>query len=117
MRFKLPHSLISNLVQVSKPFFSMLHKWLFSGELYDPFSEFFVALDPSLAHLQYIQPSNIQGSALSGDEGFADRYGDADDLSGEQEIGLRLWEGKYTFEKDMLPAFVGEAFGRKVRNQ
>ena len=31
--------------QVSKPFFSMLHRWLFSGELYDPFSEFFVAVD------------------------------------------------------------------------
>lgn len=95
--------------QVSKPFFTMLHKWLFSGELYDPFAEFFVAVNPELAHLQYMQ----QSSGLAGDGGFAG-IAEADDITGEHEGGLKLWEGKYQFQKEMLPAFVGEAFGRKV---
>ncbi|GLB33853.1 putative gamma-tubulin complex DGRIP91 SPC98 component [Lyophyllum shimeji] len=101
------------LEEVSKPFFATLHKWLFSGELYDPFSEFFVALDHSMAHLQYVHPSSLAGGigALSGDGGFG---GDPDDTLGNGEGGLKLWETKYQFQKDMLPMFVGEAFGRKI---
>ena len=89
----------------------MLHKWLFSGELSDPFSEFFVAVDPELAHLQYVQQSS--GGQLAGDGGFAGIGTEPDDLA-EREGGLKLWETKYQFQKQMLPAFVGEAFGRKV---
>lgn len=90
----------------------MLHKWLFSGELYDPHSEFFVALDPELADVQYMQPRH---GFSSGDEGFSsDRFVDLDDLSREHHGGLKLWEGKFIFRKEMLPAFVGETFGRKV---
>lgn len=103
-------------MQVSKPFFATLHKWLFSGELYDPFSEFFVALDPDLAHVQYVHPSSLAGGIgqLSSDGGFAGLGADADDLGGDHEGGLRLWEAKYQFQQDMLPMFVGESFGRKA---
>ena len=76
----------------------MLHKWLFAGELYDPFSEFFVALDPELAHLQYIQPAAFGSGGLLGDEST----GDIDDLSGEKESGLRLWESKYILENGSI---------------
>ncbi|RDX55466.1 gamma-tubulin complex DGRIP91/SPC98 component [Lentinus brumalis] len=100
------------LEEVSKPFFATLHKWLFSGELYDPFSEFFVAVDPELAHLQYMQPS-VQGvGQLASDGGFGG--GDFGDISEERAGGLQLWEQKYRFQEDMLPAFVGETFGRKI---
>ncbi|KAI0824783.1 gamma-tubulin complex DGRIP91/SPC98 component [Trametes gibbosa] len=100
------------LEEVSKPFFVTLHKWLFSGELYDPFSEFFVAVDPELAHLQYMQPS-LQGiGQLASDGGFGG--GDVEDTSEGHAGGLQLWEQKYQFQKDMLPAFVGETFGRKI---
>lgn len=100
--------------KVSKPFFAILHKWLFSGELYDPFSEFFVAVDPELANVQYIQPPTANG-ALPGDDGFGGPGGGyQEDMSLDNEGGLRLWESKYTFRKEMLPAFVGETFGRKV---
>ncbi|TFK55684.1 gamma-tubulin complex DGRIP91/SPC98 component [Heliocybe sulcata] len=99
------------LEEVSKPFFATLHRWIFSGELYDPYSEFFVAVDPELAHLQYVHPSSLEG-ALSADGGFG--TGDADDINSGLESGLRLWEGKYQFQQEMLPAFVGEAFGRKI---
>jgi gamma-tubulin complex component 3 len=104
------------LVQVSKPFFATLHKWLFSGELYDPFSEFFVALDPDLAHVQYVHPSTLAGGIgqISSDGGFAGLGADADDIGGDHEGGLRLWEAKYQFQKDMLPMFVGDSFGRKA---
>ncbi|KAH9918192.1 gamma-tubulin complex DGRIP91/SPC98 component [Epithele typhae] len=100
------------LEEVSKPFFATLHRWLFSGELADPFSEFFVAVDPDLAHLQYMQPS-LQGiGQLANDGGFGG--GDMEDTSEEHAGGLQLWEQKYRFQKDMLPAFVGETFGRKI---
>ncbi|KAF9456030.1 gamma-tubulin complex DGRIP91/SPC98 component [Collybia nuda] len=104
------------LEEVSKPFFATLHKWLFSGELYDPFSEFFVALDLTMAHLQYVHPSSLAGGIgpPSGDGGFGGFGGEADDLSNVREGGLRLWETKYQFQKNMLPMFVGEAFGRKI---
>ena len=86
---------------------------MFSGELVDPFSEFFVAVDPELAHLQYGQPANDGVGASGGDGGFGG-FGDNEDISVEREGGLKLWESKYRFQKDMLPAFVGEVFGRKV---
>ncbi|KZT72474.1 gamma-tubulin complex, component 3 [Daedalea quercina L-15889] len=101
------------LEEVSKPFFATLHKWLFSGELVDPFSEFFVAVDPELAHLQYGQPSQDGVGSSGGDGGFGG-LGEGEDISGEREGGLKLWESKYQFQKDMLPAFVGEIFGRKI---
>jgi gamma-tubulin complex component 3 len=93
-----------------------LHKWLFSGELYDPFSEFFVAIDPDLAHVQYVHPSALPSGVgqLSSDGGFTGSA-DVDDVSGDREGGLRLWQDKYQFQKDMLPMFVGESFGRKAR--
>ena len=67
-----------------------------------------------MAHLQYIHPSALAGGVgnLSGDGGFG---GEVDSVSGTREGGLKLWETKYHFQKDMLPNFVGEAFGRKVR--
>ncbi|KAG9317306.1 gamma-tubulin complex, component 3 [Chiua virens] len=100
------------LEEVSKPFFSTLHKWLFSGELYDPYNEFFVSVDPDLAHVQYLlHPSLLAGD---GDGVFGALAGDAEDMSTERESGLRLWEAKYRFRKDMLPMFVGEAFGKKI---
>ncbi|OJA18989.1 hypothetical protein AZE42_00397 [Rhizopogon vesiculosus] len=96
------------LEEVSTPFFNTLHKWLFSGELYDPHSEFFVSVDPSLAHLQVLHPSSLAGGI--------DAFGE-DSISGDRSEGvggLRVWEAKYHFRKEMLPMFVGENFGRKI---
>lgn len=99
--------------QVSKPFFTILQKWIFSGELYDPCDEFFVAMDPELAHYQYIHPKAISGQT-STDLGFPSILGDLDEGSSESDPRSRLWEAKYQFRKEMLPSFLGEAFGRKV---
>ncbi|KAG6890342.1 hypothetical protein C0992_002167 [Termitomyces sp. T32_za158] len=99
------------LEEVSKPFFATLHKWLFSGELYDPFAEFFVTLDQSMTQAQFAHPSPLAGGIgqPSVDGAFG---GNSDDMLG-RENGLKLWETKYQFRKEMLPMFVGEAFGRK----
>ncbi|KAI6003973.1 gamma-tubulin complex, component 3 [Pisolithus albus] len=100
------------LEEVSQPFFSTLHKWLFSGELYDPCNEFFVAINSELAHVQYLlHPSSLAGGV---DGMFGALGGETDDMSIEREGGLRLWEAKYQFRVDMLPLFVGEAFGKKI---
>lgn len=97
---------------MSRPFFSTLHKWLFSGELYDPHNEFFVALDPELAHVQYLlHPPSL---ATGVDGVLSALNGETEDASTEREGGLRLWEAKYQFRRDMLPMFVGEEFGKKV---
>jgi gamma-tubulin complex component 3 len=101
---------------VSRPFFATLQKWLFSGELYDPFEEFFVTADSSLGHVPYVHPSSLPGgiNQLSNDGVFGGFVGDTEDLSGLRETGKKLWETKYRFRRGMLPLFVGESFGRKV---
>ncbi|KAH9179637.1 gamma-tubulin complex DGRIP91/SPC98 component [Lactarius sanguifluus] len=103
------------LEEVSKPFFETLQKWLFSGELYDPYLEFFVTVDPELAHLQYVYPTTLAaGAGIMTGDGFGGFHVDQDDLTSERESGLRLWQGKYKFRQEMLPAFVGEGFGSKI---
>ncbi|KAI8920406.1 Spc98 family-domain-containing protein [Entophlyctis helioformis] len=42
------HEYISQLlVEISKPFYRMLRRWIYEGELEDPFGEFFVSIDPA----------------------------------------------------------------------
>ncbi|KAG8904031.1 Microtubule-nucleating Tub4p (gamma-tubulin) complex component [Tulasnella sp. 403] len=84
------------LEEVSKPFFVTLHRWIYSGELHDPFDEFFVAVDPALAGLHHAAGASY----------------DVDDRT--RESGLNLWTSKYTFREEMLPRFVGREFGRKI---
>lgn len=38
----------SMLQEVSKPFYEMLQRWIYEGELDDPYREFFVACDPTV---------------------------------------------------------------------
>lgn len=61
-----------------------------------------------------MQPSSSAGGQLAGDGGFGGLGTDGEDVSGEHESGLKLWQTKYRFQKNMLPSFVGEVFGRKV---
>lgn len=86
----------------------MLQKWLYSGDLQDPYGEFFVAVNPEFSKTDRIADE----SEILSDVGLAmnqkgDNYGSS--------LGTRLWESKYQFRKDMLPRFVGESFGRKVK--
>lgn len=67
-----------------------------------------------MANLQYVHPSSLPGQT-STDAGFGSIGADMDDLSTDRDPRSKLWEAKYQFQKEMLPSFVGEAFGKKVR--
>jgi gamma-tubulin complex component 3 len=71
-------------------------------------------MDPEMANLQYVHPSSLPGQT-STDVGFGSIGADMDDLSTDRDPRSKLWEAKYQFQKEMLPSFVGEAFGKKVR--
>ena len=95
------------LEEVSKPFFKTLQRWLFTGDLHDPYHEFFVAASPDLADTQ-------SAGDLVGDGGFGVGIG-GDSVGADDGVGgLMLWEKKYTFRRKMLPSFLSEEFGRKV---
>lgn len=70
-------------------------------------------MDPELAHYQYIHPKAVSGQT-SADAGFPSILGDLDEGSSEGDPRTRLWEAKYQFREEMLPSFLGDAFGRKV---
>jgi len=102
------------LQRVSRPFFEILQKWLFAGELHDPYSEFFVAVDPAMANLQGSADAHLDSLAMP-DGGFGlGQTGDDEGHREQDEGGLRVWQSKYMFSMAMLPTFVGEAFGKKV---
>jgi gamma-tubulin complex component 3 len=94
------------LAQVSKPFFSTLQRWIFSGELHDPFNEFFVQLNPETS----LREGRLSPYHAAGDAGFE---GGMDIASGVDEAG-KVWEKKYVFVKGMVPGFVSEDFAKKV---
>ncbi|WWC87885.1 uncharacterized protein L201_002783 [Kwoniella dendrophila CBS 6074] len=93
------------LEEVSKPFFGTLQKWIFSGDLHDPFNEFFVQLNPETTSLRdhgRISPA--------GDVGFEMGI----DSLGRTDEAQTIWEKKYVFVKGMVPGFVSEEFGKKI---
>ncbi|CAB4494657.1 unnamed protein product [Rhizophagus irregularis] len=60
----------NTLEEVSRPFFEMLQRWIYEGELEDPFEEFFVACDPNvleenLWQLKYEYRQNMQPTFIS----------------------------------------------------
>lgn len=91
------------LESVSKPFFAALTKWIYQGELHDPFDEFFVQLNPEMMQQQKSTPWLAEGEVDIG-------------LSAEQEPvdGHEVWQKKFLFRQVMLPKFVNDSFGKKV---
>ncbi|CAG8731061.1 7839_t:CDS:2, partial [Funneliformis mosseae] len=60
----------NTLEEVSRPFFEMLQRWIYEGELEDPFEEFFVACDPNvleeqLWQLKYLNRVKMQPTFIS----------------------------------------------------
>ncbi|KAG5519070.1 hypothetical protein PMAC_002156 [Pneumocystis sp. 'macacae'] len=79
------HEFAEKLIEsLTKPFYSMLRKWIYDGELLDPFQEFFVV-----------------------DKGIDTK------LKLENSINI-VWEGKYTLDLNMLPNFISESLAKKV---
>ncbi|WOO83932.1 Spindle pole body component alp6 [Vanrija pseudolonga] len=90
------------LEKVSQPFFLTLQRWMLSGELHDPFNEFFVQLNPDVGKgddpLSY------------GDAGFEEGL----DSAGGVTDSHYVWEKKYVFVKAMVPGFISEDFAKKI---
>lgn len=86
------------LEEVSKSFFDSLSRWIFEGELYDPFREFFIELNPE-AHAATGQ-QGVVGLA------YTSPLGEVDAAS--------LWENKFTLRTELVPAFLSEGFARKI---
>ncbi|GAA5993347.1 hypothetical protein JCM10908_001441 [Rhodotorula pacifica] len=90
----------SRLLQtLSAPFFAILSRWIYTGELHDPYDEFFVALNPALEE-------TTRQARLT--EAYADRSTESGMPSHE------LWAQKFVFRQEMLPTFLEESFGRKI---
>jgi gamma-tubulin complex component 3 len=100
------------LEEVSRPFFVTLARWIYEGELYDPFHEFFVDLNVDLKSVQFEQRRKDD---LLKATGAADALQMDPDLSQEENPDAhQLWDRKFGFREEMLPAFVSESFGKKV---
>lgn len=102
---------------LSVPFFTTLSSWIYSGELKDPFNEFFVELNPGV----YGNGNNDLGeigeftNQRQGQSRAGVVEGEQSDESGEGRMrDHELWEGKFSFKREMLPGFLEESFGRKV---
>ncbi|CAK9781244.1 unnamed protein product [Cutaneotrichosporon oleaginosum] len=90
------------LEEVSKPFFSTLQRWIISGELHDPFNEFFVQLNPEI--------TSNDVNAFTTDLGFEEGL----DSDGNTSDAHQVWEKRYIFVKAMMPGFINEDFGKKI---
>lgn len=91
------------LEEVSKPFFLTLQRWIISGELHDPFNEFFVQPNPEIT-------SDDVSRYDTGDLGFEGGL----DIGGGVNDAHQVWEKRYIFVKAMVPGFINEDFGKKV---
>jgi hypothetical protein len=80
-----------------------LKSWIFSGQLHDPFNEFFIQLNGDLAK------RSLARHTPYGDYGF--EGGDSEFAADDPHM---IWDKRYIFVKDMLPSFINEEFGRKV---
>lgn len=67
------------LEKSAQPYFSMLQKWIFNGDLKDPFSEFIVREN------KVLQKENIGRD-------FNDKY----------------WDEKFTYREEMVPTFLAK---------
>ncbi|RFU36160.1 hypothetical protein B7463_g198, partial [Scytalidium lignicola] len=77
------------LVQVTRPFYSMLRQWIYDGELSDPYHEFFVSeQEPNVVAAD--QDGRIKGGASS------------------------VWQDKYKLDQDMIPSIITQDFAQKV---
>ena len=86
------------LEEVSQPFFHSLHTWITSGELYDPFDEFFVTRNKEFSGVDLNSFGWMIGAPQS---------------NSRVDAG-QLWAKKYQVRDEMRPRFVGETFAKKV---
>ena len=74
------------LTHVTRPFYEMLRRWIYDGELIDPYQEFFVT-EPDPSTRPEIDPRRVSTS---------------------------VWEDKYKLDDFMIPSIISPDFAKKV---
>ena len=77
------------LDKVTRPFYDILQRWIYDGELSDPYHEFFVLeQDPQANDPHHTDPRRAPA--------------------------INVWEDKYRFEASMIPSIITHEFAHKV---
>ena len=74
------------LVLVTRPFYDMLQRWIYDGELTDPYHEFFVT-EPDPTQQPDVDPRRVSTS---------------------------VWEAKYKIDPNMVPSIISNEFAKKI---
>ena len=74
------------LAHITRPFYDMLRRWIYDGELVDPYHEFFVT-EPDPSTKPDVDPRRVATS---------------------------VWEDKYKVDPDMVPSIIPPDFAKKV---
>lgn len=86
------------LTRVTVPYYEILRKWIYSGELSDPFQEFFVS-----------ETQNVGPSSSLASYHFAAHQNPAG-----RAMASSVWESKYKLEAAMVPSITTEDFAKKI---
>ncbi len=79
------------LSRVTQPFYDMLRRWIYDGELSDPYQEFFVLERPSKMNVEV----PVDGRARAG-------------------AAASVWEDKYRLEDEMVPTIISKEQAKKI---
>ncbi|KAF7507311.1 hypothetical protein GJ744_010745 [Endocarpon pusillum] len=74
------------LTRVTRPFYDMLRRWIYDGELVDPYHEFFVS-EPDPSTRPDVDPRRVETS---------------------------VWEDKYSLDPSMMPSIISADFAKKI---
>jgi gamma-tubulin complex component 3 len=74
------------LSHVTRPFYDMLRRWIYDGELIDPYHEFFVS-EPDPSTRSEVDPRRVETS---------------------------VWEDKYSLDHSMTPSIISPDFAKKI---
>jgi gamma-tubulin complex component 3 len=74
------------LSHVTRPFYEMLRRWIYDGELVDPYHEFFVS-EPDPSARADVDPRRVETS---------------------------VWENKYSLDDSMTPSIISADFAKKI---
>jgi gamma-tubulin complex component 3 len=74
------------LAHVTRPFYDMLRRWIYDGELMDPYNEFFVS-EPDPSSRPDVDPRRVETS---------------------------VWEDKYSLDQSMIPSIISADFAKKI---
>ena len=74
------------LIHVTRPFYDMLRRWIYDGELVDPYHEFFVT-EPDPSSRPDVDPRRVATS---------------------------VWDNKYQLDDAMVPSIISAEFAKKI---